>query len=233
MTKAMIIYMVAFVCIYVATTVSYFFSETSGNFKRRATNKIILASLFMCYSIFEFFHQGYGFNSIQFECLIGVFFAFLGDVLLLWSFSKGGASFAVGNVILFIYELKYFGENGLVFKDYWWFLIFYVTILLVWSYLWFSGWYDYSKKPVMKWMFPPYIMSVTLHGTLSIAGLFVLPFSIKSLLLCCGLLLFAVSDYFISMHKFKYTESKAVLRFNSGTYFIGLMLVALSFSFIK
>ena len=120
MTTAMTIYMVAFICIYVATTVSYFFSETSGNFKRRATNKIILASLFMCYSIFEFFHLGYGFGSIQFECLIGVFFAFLGDVLLLWSFSKGGVSFAIGNIILFIYEFKYFGEQQLLLFKVWW-----------------------------------------------------------------------------------------------------------------
>lgn len=233
MTTAMTIYMVAFICIYVATTVSYFFSETSGNFKRRATNKIILASLFMCYSIFEFFHLGYGFGSIQFECLIGVFFAFLGDVLLLWSFSKGGTAFGVGNVILFCYELQYFAENGLAFRDYWWFLIILAVVLTIWAYLWYGGWYDYSKKPVMKWLFAPYIVSVTLHGTLSIAGLFVLPFSAKSILLCCGLILFMISDYFISLHKFKYTESKAILRLNSGTYFIGLMLVALSFSFIK
>ncbi|MCQ2488972.1 MAG: lysoplasmalogenase [Clostridia bacterium] len=233
MTTTMIIYMAIFVCVYVAITISYFFSETSGNFKRRAVNKIGLAALFLCYSIFEFFHLGYGFGSLQFICLIGVFFAFLGDVFLLWSFSKGGVLFGVGNVVLFCYELQYFAANGLAFKDYWWFLIILAVVFITWACLWYGGWYDYSKKPIMKWIFTPYILSVTLHGTLSIAGLFVLPSSAKSILLCCGLILFMISDYFISLHKFKYTESKAILRLNSGTYFIGLMLVALSFSFFN
>lgn len=224
MTTTMIIFVIA----YLAVTVSYFFSETSGNFKRRAINKIFLASMFLVYAAVEMVRLQM-FGSLQLLCFIGVIFAYIGDVWLLWDFLKGGISFAIGNVILFTYLNIYYYGMGLTVANYWWFIIPFAILVGGFIYLANTGWYEHLKGKMIKG-FTIYITSVSLHGTLSIAGLCYLH-DVKSVLLCAGLLLFMISDYFISLHKFKYIESKAILRCNSGTYFIGLMLVALSFTF--
>ncbi len=223
MTLPMIIFVIA----YVAVTISYFFSETSGNFKRRAINKIVLASMFLIYSIFETIHLGL-FGTIQIICLIGIIFAYIGDVWLLWSFTKGGVAFSVGNVILFAYVIVYITSNGLSYATVCWHLIIAAVLLGCFIFLVKKGWYNMPEK--MQMPFTGYILSVTLHGTLSFAVLTQMQ-DVKTVLLCAGLVLFMISDYFISLHKFKYKDSKLILRCNSGTYFIGLMLVALSFSF--
>ena len=220
--------MIIFVIVYMAVLVSYLFSETSGNFKRRAVNKIILASMFLLYSIFETIHLGL-FNTIQIICLIGVIFAYIGDVWLLWSFIKGGTAFSIGNVVLFGYLIVYLTQNGVSYLSVSWHLILLAILLGCFIFLVQKGWYD--KMPdKMKWPFTGYILSVSLHGTLAFALLTQLH-DVKSVLLCSGLVLFMISDYFISLHKFKYKESKLILRCNSFSYFTGLMLVALSFSF--
>ncbi len=225
------LYTIIFIVAYLALLVSYFFSETSGNFKRRAINKIVMATAFITYIAFEMFHFGRWGDPIMIELFIGIFFAYLGDVLLLWSFSKGGVSFAIGNGIIFASMIKFVMAKGLAFENFWWFLLIFAIFFGTFLILWYKGWYDYEEKPMMKNVFPLYIATVSLHGTLSIAALIMLPFSWNVLLLCVGLILFMISDYFISLHKFKYKESKAILRLNSGTYFLGLMLAAVSFSF--
>ncbi len=224
MTTPMIIFVVA----YVLVTISYFFSETSGNFKRRAVNKIFLATMFLIYAAVEMIRLRM-FGTLQLIAFFGVIFSYIGDVWLLWDFKKGGASFAVGNVILFVYLNLYYYSAGLTIKNYWWFIILFLALVEGFKYLAKTGWYEHLKGKMVK-DFTLYISSVTLHGTLGLVGLFYLH-DIKSVLLCAGLFLFMVSDYFISLHKFKYIDSKAILRCNSGTYFIGLMLVVLSFSF--
>ncbi len=85
----MSIYQIVFVILYLGTLVSYFFSETSGNFKRRVVNKIILASLFLlCFLVaFGRHYQLASFHAIAIAAFI---FAWLGDVFLLYSFMKGG-----------------------------------------------------------------------------------------------------------------------------------------------
>lgn len=220
--------MIVFVIAYVAVTISYFFSETSGNFKRRAVNKIILATMFLIYATVEMFRLRL-FGTLQLVAFIGVIFSYIGDVWLLWDFKNGGKSFAIGNVILFVYLNLYYYSVGLTIKNYWWFVILFLGLVEGFKYLAKIGWYEHLKGKMVK-DFTLYISSVTLHGTLGLVGLFYLH-DIKSVLLCAGLFLFMVSDYFISLHKFKYIDSKAILRCNSGTYFIGLMLVVLSFSF--
>lgn len=223
---------IVFIFVYLAVMVAYFFSETSGNHKRRAVNKIVLASMFILYALFEMFrlHLWGGIFTVAF---IGMFFAYVGDVWLLWSFTKGGISFLIGNVILFVFEMMLFKAQGLTFSDYWWFLLIYAFLIGGFLYLWFSNWYLHKAKPMMKWLFPPYIMTVSLHGTLAIAGLWLLRPAPTNFLFCSGLILFMISDYFISLHKFKYLKSKAILRLNSGTYFTGLLLAALSYTFVK
>ena len=62
----------------------YFFSETSGNLTRRAINKMALASMFLINSAISIFKKGITpFSAIL---LLAIFFCFLGDFILLFSF---------------------------------------------------------------------------------------------------------------------------------------------------
>ncbi len=71
-----------FIIAYLTLLCLYFFSETSGNFKRRAANKIALAVLFEAYAV-----SAYLLHSPLFTMRMilpsGLFFEFLGDMLLL------------------------------------------------------------------------------------------------------------------------------------------------------
>ena len=222
--------MIVFVVAYVAVTIAYLFSETSGNFKRRAINKIFLASMFLIYAIVELIHYK-TFGTIQMICMLGVFFAFLGDVLLLWDFVKGGTSFCIGNIFFIVYLNLYLRAQGFDFSDFGIYTTILVAIPVVAEtmLIYKNNWFPYLKdklKPSIVF----YILTVTIQGMLGLVSIFLMQ-DIKTLLLGLGLALFMVSDYFIIVHKFKNKESKLILRCNSSTYFIGLMLVALSFSF--
>ena len=77
---------------------------------------------------------------------------------------------------------------------------------------------------------PIYVTTVTSHGMLSMAVASAVG-GIHMILLAAGLVLFMISDYFLTTHKFIKHE-KWVLRCNSGTYFTGMLLAAVSFTFI-
>ncbi len=227
------IYSIIFAVVYLIMLISYFFSETSGNFKRRAWNKIIMATTFWCYALFEMFHLGLWGTPWNLVLMIGITFSYIGDVWLLWSFTKGGIAFATGNVIIIAAILMLATSYGIPFAAYWWFLLilaFFVGLFLI---LTKKGFYKNLKMP-MTAMFVPYIASVSAHGTLSLALIFVFGaaglMSLKFAFLFFGSILFMISDYFISWHNFRDKESKLILRCNSGTYFFGLMLIVLSFT---
>lgn len=212
-----------FVLIYLIALVCYLFSETSGNHRRRTINKGILAFLFPVYSIGMTVWSGQ-LGGIQLILLVGLLFCSAGDMLLLRSFSKGGTVFGIGNLILFGYLVWYMVQKGLRFRQFWWFLLLLLFFFGGAMLLREKGWISF--EPFQK-QFSAYLWSVSMHGTLAITALFLLH-DTKSVLLCTGLLLYMISDYFIGLHKFKYRKSKTILRLNSSTYFVGMMLVALS-----
>jgi len=222
---------IVFVVAYVATLCCYFFSETSGKMKYRAPNKIILASLFLAYALVAFFLRS-DLRSYHLLFMVAIFLAWFGDVYLLWDFSRGGDLFLCSNICFFVYELVLAGDAGLSFGDFWWFI-------LVFAALWGSMVFLAATKRIDfgKSRFPMllYLASVTLHGSLGLAlacnaSRASLP-AVKLVLLGLGLGLFLASDYFLTLHKFVFTKSKAILRLNSGTYFVGLLLVVLSMSY--
>ena len=53
-----------------------------------------------------------------------------------------------------------------------------------------------------------------------------------SIIQLLGLLLFMISDHFLVIYKFK-RKQKCMLRANTASYFLGMMLVALSFSVLS
>lgn len=215
---------ILFVLVYLSLLIAYFFSETSGNFKRRAVNKIVMASLFMLLGGYWFFEKGYA-AGWGYIALIALFFSWLGDVLLLWSFVRGGVSFSIGNLLFIAYLILSMRESGVGLGNIWWCLLLFALLLFVILLCLKKKWISFgSMTPVLV----GYMTSTTGHGCLGLGLAFAAP-SAHTLLLGLGLALFMISDYFLMAHRFKKSK-RWILRLNSGTYFTGMMLVALSFS---
>lgn len=233
-------YSIIFAVAYICVMISYFFSETSGNFKRRVINKITLASMFWFYALIEMIRLG-GFSTLYFMLFIGITFSYWGDIWLLWDFTKGGIVFAVGNVIIAGFIVAYMTQLGVPFLSYWWALILIGLFVGLFIILYKKGFYKYLKPPFV-YAFVPYILSVSAHGCLSLVLIFVTSslvkgnpqFATQLAFLFFGSMLFMISDYFIAWHNFRDKYNKAILRLNSGTYFTGLLLIVLSFTlFLK
>ena len=156
--------------------------------------------------------------------LLAITFAFIGDILLLYSFTKGGISFITSNILFFIYEICLLINYNIPLSKIWYFIILLVTIIGIFYFITHKKIIDLKDKrlPILI-----YISSVTLHATLAIFISIYLN-QIETYMLATGLTLFMISDYFLMAHKFKCPEKKWVLRCNSGFYFIGLLLVVLS-----
>ncbi len=217
------VYRIGFVSVYLALLIAYFFSETSGNFRRRCVNKIAMASLFLIFALAAYLRAG-RFPGIDLVLLAGLLFSFLGDVLLLWSFYKGGVFFNIGNYLLFAYELLLIRRLEIPVARLWPAA---AVFLLFWGGTMSAkrmGLLDFGKVRI----FPEYLLSVSLHGSLGLALALAYP-TPRMLLLGCGLFLFMVSDYFLTVREFV-VRKNWVLRCNSGTYFVGMMLAALSVS---
>ena len=228
--------LVLFVAFYTVITICYLFSETSGNFPLRAVNKIGLATLYLLIFIFAFIKLDYmgKYGTYQIVALIGFALAFLGDVVLLWSFVVGGALFAAGNVALFVYELLVLSKNGIPFADYWWFLLIFLAPVFYLFTQHFTKRVDFGKLGIGM---PIYIATVSLQG----CGGFAMMANAHALqaagagtyvhftVFGAGLFFFMVSDYFLTAHEYV-NKNNWVLRCNSLTYFMGIMLAALSFS---
>ncbi len=215
-------YIGLFVLLYLVTLCCYFFSETSGNFKRRAFNKIILASEFLVYAIIIYFTK-YPPNTYHAILMLAIAFSWAGDVLLLYSFVKGGIPFTIGNLLFVAYMIVYMGELGVTFSQVWWCIPLFAAMWITLHVLTMKGWLTGKHKVG----FARYCLSSTAHGCLGVAFAATCP-TPRVLLLGIGLMLFTISDYFLALHNFKAPASKAILRLNSGTYFVGLLLIVLS-----
>ena len=216
---------IAFILVYLSILFCYFFSETSGNLKRRSINKITLASMFLIFGIVAYI-VNYNFFSYHLLSLIAIIFAFLGDVYLLYSFTKGGILFLISNALFFIYEWAIVFYNEIPLSNILWFILLFISL--------FGSFFVLTMKKILNFktknpQILTYVGSVTLQGTLGITiALYYL--NIKMILLGLGLGLFMISDYFLMVHKFK-VHKNWILRSNSACYFIGLLMVVLSFMY--
>ncbi|MDO4378024.1 MAG: lysoplasmalogenase family protein [Erysipelotrichia bacterium] len=205
-----------FVVVYLVTMISYFFSETSGNFKRRALNKILLAFLFLSFSIYGFINNT---NIINLWLLIAIFFSFLGDVLLLYNFNYGGMAFILGNICYSVYLLLIYYHKGLLL---WPFLILFSLFYGFYLFLLKIKYLNLGNKKI----FSLYMASIVAHGCLGLLLTIHCRFTVQAIL-GIGLTLFMLSDYFLAAHYFHDKGNKWILISNSGCYFTGMMLVAL------
>lgn len=213
---------VLFIVAYLITLFCYFFSETSGNLKRRAINKIMMASMFLIFSMVTYIIH-YNFFSYHLILLFAIIFAFLGDVYLLYSFTKGGILFMISNSLFFTYEWVLIFANKVPVLNIIWFIGLFILL--------FGTFFILTKKKILNFKnkntaILSYVGSVSLQGTLGIA-LALYFMNTKMLLFGLGLGLFMISDYFLMVHKFK-VKKNWILRSNSACYFVGLLLVVLS-----
>ncbi len=212
------------VILYLALLGLYLFVETGDSLRRRAVNKILLSSLFLFFGQFWFWTNGYAWGW-SFLALVGLFYACMGDALLLFSFGAGGAAFAVTNLCFIGYTFctLFFGKAFPAA------LIWLILGLLIFFGVFFGAtltkWIDLNDK-VFLVLF--YLLTVTLHGLMGLIAAVMVP-SVHNILLGVGLALFMIADHFLVIYKFK-TKNKRALRINTSCYFFGMMLVALSFS---
>ena len=216
---------ILFIISYLLVLFCYFFSETSGNLKRRSINKIMLASMFLIFAIIAYIVH-YNFFSYHLLLIGAIVFAFLGDVFLLYSFTKGGILFLISNTLFFIYEwlLVIFDKTPInsILSFIPLFLLLFGTFLVL------------TKKKILNFKnknipILSYVGSVSLQGSLGIV-LAIYYCNTKMLLFGLGLGLFMISDYFLMVYKFK-KHKNWILRSNSACYFIGLLMVVLSLIF--
>ena len=213
-----------FVVIYLITMICYFFSETSGNFKKRAVNKILLASLFLVFSFYSFIAHDKGKQIVNYILLVAIFFSFLGDVLLLFSFDKGGMAFIIGNICYSIYLLLIFYDRRLLL---WPFLLLFSLFYGIYILMLKKGYLDLKGKKAFSY----YMASIVAHGSLGLL-LSLNRYDPLHCVLGNGLTMFMISDFFLASHYFHDKSKNLILILNSGFYFTGMMLVALYMSFI-
>ena len=211
-----------FLCLYVLMLVSYFFAETSGNFPRRAVNKIVLAAMFLLCGIVAYLHIGN--MDGRLIILLGLVFAFLGDITLLWDMKKAGFLFGAASLLFLV------GEIGLLIRCRVPFRWIFPVLLLAGSLFGFMmlmnsiGKIPFVEKGGKK--YAVYLAVITLCGSQGFV-LFIQAGCASVMLFGLGLCCIMASDYFLTVDTY-YEHKNWILRTNSGLYFIGVLLVACS-----
>lgn len=214
---------ILYLAVYAALTIAYMFVKTGENFKLRVANKVVLSLMFSVFGIYNIGRSAFP-DTASIILAFMLVFATMGDILLLWDFVKGGAFFGTGNILLALYEIIYMSARGLSVANYWFFIIFFAVLWGGMTTLANRGILPLGK---MKVPFCGYLVTATLHGSISLAALFFLH-DYRSVLLFAGSVMFMISDYMLAFHDFKYKDKKWLSRVSTLFYFPGLMMISLT-----
>ena len=217
--------MVYFIIAYIAMLFLYFYTRNSGKMSWRAPNKIILASMLLGFAIFQF-QDHYQLQSYHLVLMVALVFAWMGDVFLLFDLSRGGDFFLCGNICFFTYEMTVLIGQEHSFADFWWVIM--VAVLLIGLFIWLAQRYpEKLKLGKMRWPMTLYLTSIILHGIMGLALMVLLP-GTNWALMGLGSFLFMLSDFILTFDRFVMPDNKWIVRSNSASYFIGLLLIVLS-----
>lgn len=216
---------IAFIVIYCVVLCCYFFTETSGNLKLRAPNKIVLALMFF---IFGAYYICNFWGELHYLALAALFLAMMGDIFLLFSFNRGGDFFLAGNICFVIYEIMILQLSGLLINQFWWVLLVTPVLVSIFAFL-FYKFPNIFKVGVLRIPMLMYLVTIISNGIFGIALVAYVP---SFLYFGIGTFLFMLSDFDIILHKFVFTKSKLVHRLNSALYFVGMLLIVLNFALL-
>lgn len=220
---------IAFIVVYCVILCCYFYTETTGNLKLRAPNKIILALMFFIFGTFFICRNYVATDHLHYLAIVGLFLAMLGDIFLLFSYNRGGDFFLGGNVCFIAYQALILITVGNCHIDtFWW-------VFIVIPALWFTFFFLFQKFPnffkvgKMKWPMLLYLSSIISNGVFGIAVMAYVP---KFFFFGLGMFIFMLSDFDITFHKFVWPENKWVLRLNSALYFTGMLIAVLNYALL-
>lgn len=216
--------MIPFIVVYLVFLCLYFYTRPSGNIKYRAINKYIMATMYLVYAFIMF--KNYELLSYQVVLLIALFFAYLGDIFLVFNLNRGGDFFLCGNVCFVLYYALAFVANGLQFANFYW-------ILIVWAVIFGTFVFLSNKFPnvirlnKMKFAMTFYLSSIMMHGCFGLGAMILLP-TTQFIVMGLGSVMFMISDFILTIDKFVFRNNKWIVRANSLFYFGGLLLIVLS-----
>lgn len=218
--------MTAFIAIYLIALCCYFYTRTKGNIKHRAINKYFMATMYLVLAIVTFINK-YEFASYQTLLMAALILAWLGDIFLVFDFGRGGDFFLAGNICFVLYEqIILVDKGGYGFRNFAWTFI--VDGLMLAVAVFASGrWPEKIKMGKMRWPMMFYLSSIFMHGITGLA-LMIMMRGTSYAMMGLGSFLFMVSDIDLNMYRFIFNDNKWLIRFNSLTYFTGLLLIVLS-----
>lgn len=217
--------MILFIAIYLIALFCYFFTRVSDNRMHRAVNKYIMATMYLVLAIVTFFRK-YEFVSYQSLYMVALLFAYFGDVFLVFDFGRGGDFFLAGNICFTVYDQIVMVDHGFSFRDFWWVFLVVALILGIFIYL-CSKYPEKIKMGKMRWPMTWYLSTILAHGIMGLALVVLLP-GTKFVTMGIGSFLFMISDMILTAYRFVFNNNKWLIRANSLTYFVGLLLIVLA-----
>ena len=218
--------MTVFIAIYLIALCCYFKTRTSENRKARAINKYIMATMYLAFAVVIFFRK-YEFASYQTLLMAALILAWLGDVFLVFDFNRGGDFFLAGNICFVLYEqIVLVDRGGYWFNDFAWTYVA-AGLMLAFAIFATGRWPERIVMGRMRWPMMFYLSSIFMHGMTGLALMLMMPgtsYAMQGL----GSVLFMISDIDLNLYRFVFNNNKWLVRFNSLTYFTGLLLIVLS-----
>ena len=217
--------MIIFIVIYLLALCCYFHTRFMEDKKYRVINKYFMATMYLVLALITFFRK-YSLASYQSLYIVAVILAYFGDVFLVIDFSRGGDFFLAGNICFTVYEMAVLADHGFTFKDYGW--VYLLVLIILGCFIFACSKYpDKIKMGKMRWPMTLYLTTILTHGFTGLAMVLYLPGS-KFVLMGIGSILFMISDMILTAYRFIFGNNKWLIRANSLTYFVGLLLIVQS-----
>ena len=216
--------MIIFSIIYILFLCAYFVTRVGDNIKHRAINKTILATMYLVYAI-VMFHVG-GFSGYHYVMMAALFLAYMGDLFLIFDLNRGGDFFLAGNVCFATFYLASLKATNVPFVNYFWIFIIWAVLISLFIYL-AKKYPNVLKLGKMKYPMALYLASITLHGLLGLVSAIFIG-TTPLIVMGIGSVSFMISDYILTLDRFVIPKRKWLIRCNSLTYFVGLLLIVLS-----